>query len=145
DSAGELADIAGERNVVFTAQADKVATFFKAVAYAAARGDNANNPTFANVFVRTTGEETAVAVATDSSRLALAQLDAPVTTQVESVLVPIEGVEGILGVLGRADDEAEVTVSLMDNRFVVFSFGDIEVAVRLSNGQYPNYERVLPN
>lgn len=145
DSAGELADIAGDRNVVFTAPVDKLTAFFKAVAYATARWDNASNPIFANVFLRTTGEETAVAVATDSSRLALAQLDAPVTTQVESALVPIEAVEGVLGILGRADDEADVTVSLVDNRFLLFSFGDTEVAVRLSDGQYPNYERVLPN
>lgn len=80
-------------------------------------------------------------VATDSRRLAVAQLDAPgkVEERVSSIL-PIRAAELAL----RAFVETKELHLSVTEREMVFSDGEITLSGRLIEGNYPDYEQILP-
>ena len=80
-------------------------------------------------------------VATDSRRLAVAQLDAPgkVEERVSSIL-PIRAAELAL----RAFVETKELHLSVTAREMVFSDGEITLSGRLIEGNYPDYEQILP-
>lgn len=90
-----------------------------------------------------TGEEKTIRmVATDSYRLAMreASLDEPLAQPLR-VLVPARTLEELVRIL--PEDEKEVTLGVAENQ-AVFSFGDTTFVSRLIDGQFPNYEQLLP-
>ncbi|MEO2002684.1 MAG: DNA polymerase III subunit beta [Candidatus Poribacteria bacterium] len=80
-------------------------------------------------------------VATDSRRLAIANLD--VSGLVEgrrSAILPTRAAEGVLR---SFVDVEEIRLALMENQ-AVFSDGEITLSGRLINGEFPAYERIIP-
>lgn len=82
-------------------------------------------------------------VATDGGRLALrkAALDRPARQKL-GVIVPGKALQELARAL--AGVEAEVQISLADTQ-VVFSVPGVRVFSRIISGQFPNYEKVIPD
>ena len=78
--------------------------------------------------------------ATDSYRLAEKEIGN--SKDKVSILVPATAMQDLLRILG--DFEGEVTVN-HDGQQVLFRVGDIELTARLVEGQYPDYQKLIPS
>jgi DNA polymerase-3 subunit beta len=78
-------------------------------------------------------------VATDGHRLALATRPLPATATVTGI-VPRKAVAEIMRVLGASE---EVQIAITDNQFVL-RMPNFVMTARLIEGQFPNYEAVIP-
>ncbi len=91
------------------------------------------------------GPQAVRAVASDGYRLALAELSLPSGVQGKH-LVPQEGVERILKILGGAEGES-LEVHLGDKAIGFAIEGEalgIRLSQRLMEGEYPDYNRIVP-
>ena len=79
-------------------------------------------------------------VATDGHRLALATRALRETVATATGIVPRKGVQEIARVLGGSE---EVQIALVENQFVL-RMPNFVMLARLIEGQFPNYEQVLP-
>ncbi|MBU4488044.1 MAG: DNA polymerase III subunit beta [Candidatus Omnitrophica bacterium] len=80
-------------------------------------------------------------VATDGRRLALIEKEATLEKNIEkSIIIPTKAVQELLRNL---KDDGEVTVSFSENQ-MMFNLGDIVIISRLIEGEFPNYEQVIP-
>jgi len=81
-------------------------------------------------------------VATDTHRLALRQMNlpSPNTSRFQAIL-PAHALQEVLRVLGGSDDQVTVTIS---DRQAQFEIGHTHILSRLIEGQFPAYERVIP-
>jgi DNA polymerase-3 subunit beta len=77
--------------------------------------------------------------ATDSYRLAEKQLGK--NQEDIRLLIPASAMQDLLRVLGDGDDEVHVT---HDDQQVLFQVGDIELVTRLIDGNYPDYQKLIP-
>lgn len=82
-------------------------------------------------------------VATDGHRLALADMDLQIPSEMDSlqVIVPRKGVVELSRLLGEAD--ASVDVRLSRNHLRV-SFPSLTFTTKLVDGKFPEYEKVIP-
>lgn len=100
--------------------------------------DNAR-PTLTGVLFKA-GDGQGTLAATDGFRLAVAQL--PVQGEAFQVIIPSEALTHLDRIL---DEEGLVTVRLPPNRTqVIFTTPSFELVSQLVEGQYPNYEQIIP-
>ena len=91
-----------------------------------------------------TQHNTLIMVATDGRRLAVAQAplsDAP--TQPLHAVIPAKTVRE-LGRLLQGEETDDVTVVPLKDNQLAFRFGFVTVITRLIEGQFPQYEKVIP-
>jgi DNA polymerase-3 subunit beta len=82
-------------------------------------------------------------VATDSYRLALRDLDGvSMLAEGQKVLVAAKGLAEVQRLLTSADGEIDV---VLGERDVVFRVGTTEVTTRLIEGEFPNYQQLIPS
>ncbi len=81
------------------------------------------------------------AVATDGHRLALAEMDAPITGDVRSLIVPRKGVLELNRVLEDIDEPLNVIVG---QGFLRVDRERIVMTTKLIDGRFPDYEAVIP-
>lgn len=84
--------------------------------------------------------------ATDSFRLAEKALTVENTSkdkEAKRFIVPYRTLQELNRVLDQ-DEDGKLTVGWSDNQ-VYFSFGGIELISRLIEGQYPDYQQIIPN
>jgi len=80
-------------------------------------------------------------VATDGRRLALIEREVGLEKNIEkNLIIPTKTVQELLRNL---KDEGEVQISFGENQ-VMFNLGDIVIISRLIEGEFPNYEQVIP-
>lgn len=109
------------------------------VAFAAATDDA--RPEISGIFFRC-DETTLTVAATDSYRLA--ESTVPLQEKADertTAIVPSQTIQELLRLLGP--EEEMVTFFLAENQ-IVFSYGDTKLLSRLIDGQFPNYEQILP-
>jgi len=83
-------------------------------------------------------------VATDTYRLALRRLTAEIPVEEpQSAIISARALHEVLRVLDVSSEEP-AKVSLSSSQ-VEFAIGEVKVGSRLIEGQYPNYEKVLPD
>lgn len=78
--------------------------------------------------------------ATDSYRLA--EKDLGKSDQNISILVPASAMQDLLRIIGDYDGEINI---VHDNQQVLFQVGDIELTTRLVDGNYPDYQKLIPS
>lgn len=106
----------------------------------AAAGDE-SRPEIAGVYLKSEKEKMKLA-ATDSYRLAEKEIGLlEGTGGDQEMIIPISAMLELNRIL--SDQTEIVEVSTSDNQ-VRFSFGDIELVSRLVEGQYPEYQRIIP-
>lgn len=84
-------------------------------------------------------------VATDGRRLALASSDAPVNKDFK-MIIPTKVLNELLRLFSiiKVDDKTEINLNMSSNQ-VVFSIGETTYISRLIEGNFPNYEQVIPS
>jgi DNA polymerase-3 subunit beta len=84
-------------------------------------------------------------VATDGYRLAFRHLKiAPAEeNKVKNVIVPGKSLQELSRVLAMRETETEIKVNISDNQ-IAFTMSDSVLISRLIEGQYPNYQQVVP-
>ena len=86
--------------------------------------------------------ETAMMVATDTHRLALKKVAVSGQfTRPISVIIPSRALQELLRLLGSSDETVEVAVAESQIRF---NTGRVQLVSRLIEGQFPAFERVVP-
>ena len=78
--------------------------------------------------------------ATDSYRLAEKELGK--NAEDISILVPATAMQDLLRVMGDFDGDVSVT---HDGQQVLFQVGDVELTARLVEGNYPDYQKLIPS
>ena len=100
-----------------------------------------NRPVLAGVYMYT-DEESLVLVATDSYRLAERKVPLPKGHKGKlAVIVPARTMQELVRVL--ADSEGDVNMYVADNQ-VMFQLDNVELVSRLIEGQFPNYQQIIP-
>lgn len=123
----------------YTCSAPELREAVSQVLFAAAYDDA--RPEISGVLVRFSVSEVTL-VATDSYRLAEKHLPLLEKNEHEaSVIVPVRTLQELLRVLSQA--ESNVTIFLAENQ-ILFTVNDTELVSRLIDGQYPNYEQIVP-
>lgn len=83
-------------------------------------------------------------VATDGHRLALNRLIMPTEVQKKiSVIIPRKGVIELIRLLSNQAEEVNIKL-LLNPRHIVVKCADFNFISRLIEGQFPNYEQVIP-
>jgi len=84
-------------------------------------------------------------VATDGYRLAFRHLRIlqPERMNAKNVIVPGKSLQELSRVLSMRENETEIKVNLSDNQ-IAFKMSDSILISRLIEGQYPNYQQVVP-
>jgi DNA polymerase-3 subunit beta len=83
-------------------------------------------------------------VATDGHRLALMERGFDQEVNMKPVIVPKKALIELKRLIGSSpNDELKVRCSFSDNH-VVFGVGDVKLSSRLIEGQFPDYEQVIP-
>lgn len=118
----------------------KASEFKKALSQVvfAASNDDAR-PVLTGVYFHTQKGEIVIA-ATDSYRLAEARLGK--TDSSQSFLVPSTAANDLLRIIGDGNDD--VTVSY-DEQQVMFKVGEVNLVARLIEGNYPDYQKLIPS
>ena len=112
------------------------------VVFAAAPDDT--RPVLAGVLMRL-GAGSLTLAAADGFRLAVRSIDLPEGAPDLQMIVPARTLAEVARLLPSDDDE-EVSISTTQGgNQVYFAFGKTEVTSRLIDGQFPDYQRIIPN
>lgn len=136
--ATEFPEIPSALENYFTINAKQLVEMIDKTEFAAATDESRY---FLNgVFFRFSPEETKL-VATDSRRLAMVEGEVIESVSEEiGVIVPLKAVKTVQKAFS---DEDEIKIGLLDNQ-IVFSSDSTMLVSRLIEGDYPNYEEVIP-
>ena len=110
------------------------------VAFAAA-ADEAR-PILTGVLTRFSGETLTLAAA-DNYRIAVKSLPLLQSVEETSVVVPARSYVELMRILADADEPADIILAPSRNQ-IIFRVDTTELVSRLIDGQFPNYQSVLP-
>ncbi|HEV7664251.1 MAG TPA: DNA polymerase III subunit beta [Chloroflexota bacterium] len=111
------------------------------VVFAAAPDDT--RPVLAGVQLKI-GNGTLTLAAADGFRLAVRIVDLPQASQDLSMIVPAKTLSEVARILpDSADEEVQINITPNGNQ-IYFAFGKTEVTSRLIEGQFPDYQRIIP-
>lgn len=85
-------------------------------------------------------DEKFVMVSTDARRLSYAEKPLPSGINFESAIVPTKILKCILK---NAPDEGNIQIAIVD-KLIFVRFGNYEFSSKLLDGQFPNYQKVIP-
>ncbi|CAN5791050.1 DNA polymerase III subunit beta [soil metagenome] len=99
-------------------------------------------PILTGVLTRLSGDRLTLAAA-DNYRIAVRGL--PILDPVEdtSLVVPARSYAELMRVLTDSDDPVDIMLASSKSQ-VLFHVGDVDIVSRLIDGQFPNYQQVLP-
>ncbi len=104
-----------------------------------AASSDESRPVLTGLLLRGGGSALHVA-ATDSYRLAEKTLKIKLKQDV-NLLIPATAMQDLLRILGDSDDEVTITY---DDQQVLFQVADVELVARLLEGNYPDYQKLIP-
>ncbi len=110
------------------------------VVFAAAPDDT--RPVLAGVLVKLSAGTLTFAAA-DGFRLAVRTLDLPEGAPELLMIVPAKTLTEVARLLPDTDDEVQISTTPNGNQ-VYFAFGKTEITSRLIEGQFPDYQRIIP-
>lgn len=98
-----------------------------------------SRPVLTGVLLNTTKDKLKM-VATDSYRLAVCEIPVKKIEQEIEVIIPARVLNELIKIL---KEDQEVKISLAANQ-INFNFSEVNLTSRLIEGQYPNYQQLLP-
>jgi DNA polymerase-3 subunit beta len=131
----------GQSGGMFRVQAKAFRDAVNAVTFAAS-GEEARGAVLMGTLLELEGNA-ATLVATDGYRLARYRLDlAEPVREPMKLIVPARG----LGEVVRTPSEGQIEATVIGGQAnqLVFNTGDAKISARLVDGQYPNYQQVIP-
>jgi DNA polymerase-3 subunit beta len=130
---------AGERPTTRVAQ--KVLRRALAETIFAAASDEAR-PILTGVLARFEGDKLTLAAA-DNYRIAVRTVDVLDPVESVSVVIPARALAELARILSDTEDPVEIVLAQARNQ-VLFHLEGVDVVSRLIDGQFPNYQQVLP-
>lgn len=106
----------------------------------AASGDEAR-PILTGLFFHTTNKDLCIA-ATDSYRLAEKRVSS--SAKNTKFILPASAAHDVLRIISDTNEAAEVSVT-QDNQQVRFETSETELVARLIEGEYPDYQKLIPS
>jgi len=106
----------------------------------AASGDEAR-PILTGLFFHTAGKDLFIA-ATDSYRLAEKKVAAP--AKETKFILPASAAHDLLRIIGDVADATDINIT-QDNQQVRFETSETELIARLIEGEYPDYQKLIPS
>jgi DNA polymerase-3 subunit beta len=126
----------------FTLPAPTLKETISGVVFAAAPDDT--RPVLAGAQLKMGGAELTLAAA-DGFRLAVRKIELPATGPELTMIVPARTLTEVARLLSD-DEEEQVAINTTPNgNQVYFAFGKTEITSRLIEGQFPDYERIIPS
>jgi DNA polymerase III subunit beta len=110
------------------------------VSFAAASDET--RPILTGVLTKLAGQTLTLAAA-DNYRIAVKTLDMLQSVEETSVVVPARSYNELMRILGDTDEPADIILAQAKNQ-VIIKVDTTEVVSRLIDGQFPNYQSVLP-
>ena len=110
------------------------------VTFAAASDES--RPILTGVLTRFTGDRVTLAAA-DNYRIAVKSIDVLDPVEEKAVVVPARSYAELARILADVDEPLEVVLAPARNQ-VLFHVDGIDLVTRLVDGQFPNYQQVLP-
>jgi DNA polymerase III subunit beta len=107
----------------------------------AAASDEAR-PILTGVLARFEGSKLTLAAA-DNYRIAVRTLDVLDAVEAASVVIPARALNELGRILADTDDPVELVLAQARNQ-VLFHLEGVDIVSRLIDGQFPNYQQVLP-
>jgi DNA polymerase-3 subunit beta len=93
-------------------------------------------------------ENSLTLVGTDSYRLAEKKIALEGNSEEKAVIVPVKALQEVQRILGTlkdtVDSPQDVGIYIADNQ-ILFVIGNIELISRLIEGQYPDYQQIIPS
>ncbi len=129
-----------ETNNSFRIRSVEMKDLIQKTAFAVAKDDS--RPVFTGVYFEVKGDKI-TAVATNTHRLALTKAYLNETYGEFSFIVPADILRGVLMRLEQVGEEKFVEINY-STRYITFSFDNVFVNSRLIEGQFPAYDRVIP-
>ncbi len=129
-----------EKDGGFTISNKDLGVAINQVAFAAAL--NTTRPILTGVYFSINNNELKM-VATDSYRLAEKTLKARDVSGDISCIVPSKTILELGAILGFSKDDTDIKVVVSKNQ-IFFSIDKIKITSRLIEGQFPNYQQVIP-
>jgi len=112
------------------------------VVFAAAPDDT--RPVLAGVLLKMGGGSLTLAAA-DGFRLAVRTVELPESGPDLQLIVPAKTLIEVARLLGSAADDDQVAINTTPNgNQIYFAFGKTEITSRLIEGQFPDYQRIIP-
>ncbi len=108
----------------------------------AAASDEAR-PILTGVLARFEGERATFAAA-DNYRIAVKTISTLDAVPETSVVIPARALAEVVRILGDVDDPVELVLAQARNQ-VLFHLEGVDLVSRLIDGQFPNYQQVLPS
>jgi len=130
---------AGERPTTRVSQ-KVLRTALGEVAFAAASDES--RPILTGVLTRFTGDRLTLAAA-DNYRIAVKTIDILDPVEEKSVVVPARSYSELVRILSDTDDPVDVVLAPAKNQ-VLFHVEGVDLITRLVDGQFPNYQQILP-
>jgi DNA polymerase III subunit beta len=130
---------AGERPITRASQ-KVLKQALEETAFAAA-SDEAR-PILTGVLARFEGDQLTLAAA-DNYRIAVKTLDVLDPVEETSVVIPARALNELARILGDTDDPVSIVLAHSRNQ-LLFHVEGVDLVTRLIDGQYPNYQSVLP-
>lgn len=119
---------------------EKFIAALSSVLFAAATDEG--RPMLTGVKVIEDGEHT-LFVATDGYRLSLYRMALSIT-KLSQAIVPAKALSEIVKLSGEEKSENEIKIGLAGEHQVGFVVGETTLLTRLLEGEYPNFERIIP-
>jgi len=94
------------------------------------------------VKIKKTGEE-AVIVATDGYRLSLKRAPLPLV-EGEDVVVPAKTLQEVVKISQETKESENINIKEAQGAQLCFLIGDTEIYTRVIDGEYPNFEKIIP-
>lgn len=107
----------------------------------AAASDEAR-PILTGVLTRLSGDKLTLAAA-DNYRIAVRSLQVNDPVEDTSLVVPARSYAELMRVMTDTDDPVEIMLASAKSQ-ILFHVGDVDIVSRLIDGQFPNYQQVLP-
>jgi DNA polymerase III subunit beta len=124
----------------FTMPASVLKESISQVVFAAAPDDT--RPVLAGVLVRIANGSLTLAAA-DGFRLAVRSLDLPDGSPELQMIVPARTLTEVARLLPDSDEQVQISTTPNGNQ-VYFGFAKTEITSRLIDGQFPDYQRIIP-
>lgn len=142
---GEFPQIpSGSKETILVFEKEELSKALSQVAFAAASDEG--RPVLTGVLVRALDKQISL-VATDGYRLSLKKLKVGEGKIKESLIIPAKTLVEVSRISQEVkDDEKEIKMSKAKGESqVVFSLPGVEIASRLIEGEFPDFEKIIPS
>ncbi len=129
-----------EKNEAALVDKEKFASALSSVLFSAATEEG--RPTLTGIKIKEIGEETLLA-ATDGYRLSTRKIVLPLKKFAEAV-IPARTLAEVLKMMHDEKEEKTVYIGKAGDNQVGFIVGDTVITTRLLDGEYPNFDRIIP-